>query len=64
MIYENMKNVIFKVLSSVVYCMINNFVCTAYVFRTQTKIRVVNKIFQNTTYNDISGIGITGIFVG
>ena len=58
MFYENIRNVIFKVLSSVVYCIINNCLCADYRCCLKTKLHVPNKIFRNTKYNDISIIGI------
>ena len=54
--YENRKDVIFKVLSSVVYCIIKNHVCDDDLCFPQTKLHVENKLFENSTYNDISGI--------
>ena len=58
MFYENMNNMIFKLLSSVVYCIINNYGCADYLCCHKNKLHVANKGFENTTYNDISGIGI------
>ena len=58
MFYENRMNIIFKVLISVVYFIIDNYVCTDYLYCPQTKLNVSNKWFENTTYNDISVIGI------
>ena len=58
MFYEDRKNTIFKVSSSVVYCIMNNYVCAYYLYFPQNKIHVANKVFENKTYNDISGIGI------
>ena len=54
---------IFKALSLVVYYIIDNYVCADYVGCTKAKLHVANKIFGNTTYNDISGIGITGLLM-
>ena len=54
MFYENRNNMIFNVLSSVVYFIINNYVCDDYLCCPQTKLHVANKIFENKTYNDIS----------
>ena len=60
---ENRNNMIFKVLSSVVYCIIKNHVCADYLCCPQTKLHAENKGFKNTTYNDISGIGIPEILM-
>ena len=54
---------IFKVLSSVVYCIRMNYVCADYMCCLQTKIFVANKGVENTTYNDISGIGIPELLI-
>ena len=53
MFSENIENVIFKVLSPVIYFIINNCVCADYLIFMQTKPRVPNKGFENTKYNDI-----------
>ena len=58
MFYEERKNMIFKVLSSVVYCITKNYACADYLYFPQTQLHVANKGFENITYNDISGIGI------
>ena len=56
--YENRKDIIFKVLISVVCFVVDNYVCYGYMCCMQNKLLVSNKVFENTTYNDISGIGI------
>ena len=56
--YENRKNMILKVLSQVVYCIMENYACADFLCCLQTKLHLKNKGFENTTYNDISGIGI------
>ena len=45
MLYENMQNIIFKVLSSVVYCIINKYACDDYNCYPQTRLHVENKGF-------------------
>ena len=51
---------IFNVFSSVVYCIIYNYICADYLCCPQTKLHVnsSNKLFENTTYNSVSGICI------
>ena len=44
--YENINNMIFKVFSSVVYCIIDNDVCDDYLCCTQTKPHVANKVLK------------------
>ena len=61
MSYETRKNMIFKVLSSVFNCIIENYVCADYLCCTQTKLHVADKVVENTTYNGILGIGIPEI---
>ena len=43
MFYENRKNMIFKVLSSVVYCIINNYVYDDYLCCQKAKLKFSNK---------------------
>ena len=57
---ENRKNMKFKVLISIVYCIMDNFVCVDYICWQEKKLYVTNKgqVFENRTYNDVSGVGI------
>ena len=48
----------FKVLHSFVYCITENYACDDYLCSKEAKLHVANKGFENTTYNNISGIGI------
>ena len=43
MFYENRKNMILKVLSSIVYYIMEHYVCVDYLCCLQTKIDVTNK---------------------
>ena len=45
MSYDNGKNMIFNVLTSVVCCIMNNYVCADYLYFLQTKLHVANKLF-------------------
>ena len=58
MFHENRKTTIFKVLGSVIYCIMDNYICTDYLCLNKYKISLAHKVFDNTTFNDISGIGI------
>ena len=49
---------IFKVLGSVVYCIMDNYVCADYLCLQKDKLSLENKGFENIRFNDISGIGI------
>ena len=57
---ENRKIMIFKVLSSIVYCIMEKFVCVNYLSCPKKKLHVTCKgqLFENITYNAVSGIGI------
>ena len=43
MFYENRKNMKFKVLSSIVYCIMEKFVCVDYLCCPETKLHVTSK---------------------
>ena len=43
MFYENRKNMKFKVLSSIVYCIIDNFFCVDYLCCPKTTLHVTSK---------------------
>ena len=62
---ENRKKIIFKVLSSIFYCIMENYVCVDYLCCPQTKLNVKNKGqgFENMIYNAVSGIGIPELFM-
>ena len=47
---------IYYVLGSVVYCFTDNYPCINYLCLQQAKIYLENKVFENTTFNDISEI--------
>ena len=46
MFNENIKNMISKVLSSVVYCIMDNYACDDYLCCQQSKLRVENRGFK------------------
>ena len=58
MFYETRKKTNLKVLNPVVYCIMENDVCDAYLFLQQAKLYCANKRFENTTFNKFSGITI------
>ena len=55
MSYENRKNMMFKVLTSVFYYIMGNYVCIDYMCCTKTKLIVYfsNIGFENTTHNAV-----------
>ena len=56
--YENRNTVIFKVLGSVIYWIMYNYLCVDYMCSRQGLLSSAHKVFEKTTFNDISGIGI------
>ena len=50
-------------LSLDIYCIIENYVCTSYLCFQQGKLRFYNKVFENTTLNDILGIDISELLM-
>ena len=58
---ENRNKMILKVLRSIVYCTMDNYVCVDYLCCPQTKTHVTSKGqgFESRTYNAVSRIGIT-----
>ena len=54
---------IFKVFISVGYCILDNDVCADYICCPQTKLCVSNEGFENTTYNNVSVIGILELLI-
>ena len=54
--YENINKIVFKVLSSTFWCIMDNYVCVYYLSCLQTKLCVTSKgqWFENRTYNSVS----------
>ena len=65
MFNDNRNSIKFKVLSSIVYCIMYNLICVDYLCCTKTKLCIVSKgqLFENRTYNSVSGIGIPEILM-
>ena len=63
--YESRKNTKFKVLSSIVYFIMDDIVCVDFMCFPETKIHVTCKVqgFGNRTYNAVSIIGIPEILM-
>ena len=59
------KDMIFKVLRSVVYCILDNYVCVDYMCFPQTKIHITIKGqgFLKRTYNAVLGNGFPEIIM-
>ena len=59
MLYENRKSLIFMVLGAVVYFFIDKYMCVDYLcLQRYTKLSLLHIGFEDTSFNDISGIGI------
>ena len=58
MFYENRKTTIIKVLGSIIYCITESYICVDYLCLHQAQIYLEHKGFENTIYNDFSGISI------
>ena len=56
---------IFKVLSSIFYCIMDSYVCVDNMFCPKIKIHVISRGqgFENRPYNGVSGIGIPEILM-
>ena len=56
---------IFKVLSLIVYSIMDTYVCFNYLCCIKTKLRITSKGqgFENRTYNYVSGIRITELLM-
>ena len=50
---ENRKTMIFKVLGSVIYWIMDNYLCVDYLCLQQAKIYFAHKIFENKIFNNI-----------
>ena len=57
-VYKNMNTLMFKVLGSVIHFIMDNYLCVDYLCLHQGQIYLAHKVFENTTYNYISGIVI------
>ena len=62
-VYENRKNNIFNVLSSVVCFMMENTFCVDHSSLQQDKIYSANKLFESTTFHHISVIGVPSLLM-
>ena len=53
-LYENINIMILKVLDSIIYCILENYVCIDYIYLQQGLILLAHKEFENSTFNDTS----------
>ena len=61
--YENRKSMVFKVLGSVGYGIMDNYVCADYLCLFKAKLFLEYYRFENTTFGDNSGIGTPELLV-
>ena len=63
MFYEHIKTMFFNILGSIIYCIIDRYICPDYLCLQQDKLSFNNKAFQNSIVDDISGIDITEVLM-
>ena len=64
MFYNNIKSPLFKVLGIVVYFLLEKYFCIDYLCLQQLKkLYLSHRLFEDTPFDDISGIGIPGFFL-
>ena len=63
MLNENRNTMIFNMLGSVVYCIMDNYLCVYYFCLKQDQLTLAHKIFWNKTFNDISGTETTALLM-
>ena len=56
--HNNMKTVLYKVIGSVIYSFIDNFICLDYMGILQHNLSAYNNKFEKTKFNDLSVLGI------
>ena len=59
MFYDSMNTMILNVLGSVVYFIMDNYLCDDYTCLHKAKLYFSHKGFKKTTFNDNSQIGIS-----
>ena len=52
-------------MSSIVYCIMDNYVCDDYLcfLKTRLRVTITGQGFENRTYNDVSVISITELLI-
>ena len=63
LLYENRKAMVLKVLGSVIYCIMYNYICVGFVCLQKAKLSLEHKGFENTTFNYISIIVIPELLI-
>ena len=58
MIFYKNRKIVFKLLGSVVYYTTDNYLCDDYTCLQQAGLSLACKVFENTTFKDISNISI------
>ena len=60
--YDNMTSVVYKVIVSIIYSIIDDFLCLYYLDKLQQKLSDFEKKFENY-FNDLSGLDIPEILM-
>ena len=63
MFYENINTTTFKVMGSLIYCIMVKYLCVYFQCLQKVLPSLVHKVFENTSLNDISGIFIPELLI-
>ena len=63
MLYVNKNTTMFKVLGSAIYFIMKEDICGNYLSLYQDTLLLAHKGFENTAFNEISGIGIPEVLM-
>ena len=63
MFYDNRKTIVYKVIGSVIYTIIENYIYIYFLYLLQDKLSKHNNKFENTKFKNISGLVIPDIFI-
>ena len=63
MFYHNRTTAVYKVIWSVIYSFIDDFMCLDYLVVLQNKLSAYNNRFEKAKFNDLYGLGITEILM-
>ena len=63
MFYDNIIIIMFKVLEIDIYSLFDSDMCLYYICLHQEKLSKKDKLFNITTFDNISGVGITDVLI-
>ena len=61
--YEHRENMFFKILGFVIHGIMGRYVCLDYLFMLHEKISLNDRSFQDSTFDDLSEIGIPEVLM-